>query len=384
MKKNKDSEEAQRTGCGMLLRHFRSVPVRSVLSQAGTEGRGLGEFEKAVDAVLTAMLQYTESAAVQEQVFGVLAELASKMRVAIGTKILDEDQGGIKLVLAAIRVHAGNMGIVRDAFKLLDVAGSRDVSSFVQQFVAAEGSQAVVAAMKHDNNREAAEVFSLGCGVLTWLAAKDNEGMIVRDGGVEAALVGMRTHKRELRVQNAACKLFETLVAGCEDSPAKTRIAQGAEVLLARIGVLLARIEDQGNLEEVRRLSALLVSVAVNQDNRRAIVEQGGIQVTVKAMRKTAASESQVQGDLCCLLSSLLVTPPAPPHVASSGPSAPTPTPGMPVDESAPSGQDSNISEATVESGRTIDSDTRQLGLDIGKLDEVHRSPPHALCGALY
>ena len=161
-----------------------------------------------IDAVISAMQVHRDEAGIQEAGAWTLSNLA----VNPENKTVIGDSGGIDVVIRAMWVHSDNVGVqewcCRALWTLSVDAQNRQVMMEVG------GISAVVNAMQA--HADAATVQEKGCGVLSNLAATDDESKmrIVEEEALDAIIMAMVLHSENRSVQDRACSVLKRLAIG--------------------------------------------------------------------------------------------------------------------------------------------------------------------------
>jgi hypothetical protein len=162
----------------------------------------------AIDAVITAMQVHRDEPGVQEAGAWTLSNLA----VNHDNKAIIGDSGGIDVVIRAMWVHSDNMGVQEWCCRAL---WTLSVDAQNRQIILEVGGiSAVVNAMQA--HADAATVQEKGCGVLSNLAATDDDCKIriVEEEGLDAIIMAMVIHAENRALQDRACSVIKRLAIG--------------------------------------------------------------------------------------------------------------------------------------------------------------------------
>jgi predicted hotdog family 3-hydroxylacyl-ACP dehydratase len=170
------------------------------------------------------------------------------------------EQGGIELVLEAMRRHA-SVPNVQKSSALTCKSGRAKVAS--------------------------ADVQKSCCKALANLAADnaENQGKIGAQGGMWLLLEAMRRRAGSADLQLSCCRTLASLARGIAENKGKIGAQGGIELLLKAMRMHAGRADVQKWCCE-----ALASLAADNAENQGKIGAQGGIELLLKAMRMHAGS----------------------------------------------------------------------------------------------
>jgi len=166
-----------------------------------------------IDAVISAMQVHRDEPGVQEAGAWTLSNLA----VNPENKAVIGDSGGIDVVIRAMWVHSDNGGVQEWCCRALWTLSVDAQNRLVMMEVG--GISAVVNAMQA--HADAATVQEKGCGVLSNLAATDDESKvrIVEEEALDAIIMAMVLHAENRAVQDRACSVLKRLAIGPNIKP---------------------------------------------------------------------------------------------------------------------------------------------------------------------
>jgi hypothetical protein len=158
-----------------------------------------------IDAVISAMQVHRDEPGVQEAGAWTLSNLA----VNPENKAVIGDSGGIDVVIRAMWVHSDHVGVQEWCCRALWTLSVDSQNRQVMMEVG--GISAVVNAMQA--HADAATVQEKGCGVLSNLAATDDESKlrIVEEEALDAIVMAMVLHADNRAVQDRACSVLKRL-----------------------------------------------------------------------------------------------------------------------------------------------------------------------------
>lgn len=161
-----------------------------------------------IDAVISAMQVHRDEPGVQEAGAWTLSNLA----VNPENKAVIGDSGGIDVVIRAMWVHSDNVGVQEWCCRALWTLSVDAHNRLVMMEVG--GISAVVNAMQA--HADAATVQEKGCGVLSNLAATDDDSKIriVEEEALDAIIMAMVLHAENRAVQDRACSVLKRLAIG--------------------------------------------------------------------------------------------------------------------------------------------------------------------------
>ena len=161
-----------------------------------------------IDAVISAMQVHRDEPGVQEAGAWTLSNLA----VNPDNKACIGDSGGIDVVIRAMWVHSDCVGVQEWCCRALWTLSVDAQNRLVIMEVG--GISAVVNAMQA--HADAATVQEKGCGVLSNLAATDDDSKmrIVEEEALDAIIMAMVLHSENRAVQDRACSVLKRLAIG--------------------------------------------------------------------------------------------------------------------------------------------------------------------------
>lgn len=161
-----------------------------------------------IDAVISAMQVHRDEPGVQEAGAWTLSNLA----VNPDNKAFIGDSGGIDVVIRAMWVHSDCVGVQEWCCRALWTLSVDAQNRLVIMEVG--GISAVVNAMQAHS--DAATVQEKGCGVLSNLAATDDDSKmrIVEEEALDAIIMAMVLHADNRAVQDRACSVLKRLAIG--------------------------------------------------------------------------------------------------------------------------------------------------------------------------
>jgi len=126
------------------------------------------------------------------------------------------EEGGINVILSAMRTHSSNSGLQEYSCGTLVMLAENDYNKVV---IAAEGGiPMILSAMKH--HFSSANLLYYGCKALSNLAVNNDQNRvtIVEAGGINVILSAMRTHSSNADLQEYGCATLEQLVVNNDNN----------------------------------------------------------------------------------------------------------------------------------------------------------------------
>jgi len=234
-----------------------------------------------IKLILQTMKKHPYDAGVQEDACGALGNLTcdspNNFGVYSNNNYLEVvDQGGIQLILLAMKNHMLNPGVQYNTSFVLRNLARNDIS---ESRVAQEGGiQLIAIAMRNHPNHIGIQ--TQGCGALRNLGCNDsNKILSAKEGGIGLILKAMKGFSSHSDLQLNGCGALRNLARNEEN---KNMIAKQGGIQL----VLLAMSNHQDDPDVQDEGCAALINLAYQDEvNEETIAREGGITLILNAMR---------------------------------------------------------------------------------------------------
>ncbi|KAF2072663.1 hypothetical protein CYY_006023 [Polysphondylium violaceum] len=234
-----------------------------------------------IKLILQTMKKHPYDAGVQEDACGALGNLTcdspNNFGVYSNNNYLEVvEQGGIQLILLAMKNHMLNPGVQYNTSFVLRNLARNDIS---ESRVAQEGGiQLIATAMRNHPNHIGIQ--TQGCGALRNLGCNDsNKILSAKEGGIGLILKAMKGFSSHSDLQLNGCGALRNLARNEEN---KNMIAKQGGIQL----VLLAMNNHQDDPDVQDEGCAALINLAYQDEiNEETIAREGGITLILNAMR---------------------------------------------------------------------------------------------------
>ncbi|KYQ91052.1 aardvark [Tieghemostelium lacteum] len=256
-----------------------------------------------IKKVIGVMKEHLQYPSILRETCYVLKRLSYRQRKEDEHESLIARYGGIKLILQTMKTHPYDSGVQEDACGALgnltcDSPNNLGVYSNNNYLEVVEqgGIQLILQAMKNHLYNPGVQYNT--SFVLRNLARNDvSESRVAQEGGIQAIATAMRNHPNHIGIQTQGCGALRNL--GCNDSNKILSAREGGISLILKAMKIFSSHPDL----QLNGCGALR-NLARNEDNKNMISKQGGIQLVLQAMTNHQ-DDPDVQDEGCAALINL-------------------------------------------------------------------------------